>query len=121
MADITPKNEVPSDHMEVGSSSNAAPPAAGQRVAPDSHEATAELTRAVNEREEDMEEDVDEKHGAKAARSKKADDDDKPKRAAAKKKDDDKQAKKQNACAYCGHKNDEDATACGGCGIVLRM
>lgn len=63
MPDITPKNEVPSDHTtppEAGS--NVAPPASAERMPADSPEATAELTRAINAREEQMEEAVDEKH-----------------------------------------------------------
>jgi hypothetical protein len=70
MADITPKNEVPSDHMtppEAGS--NEAPPANAQRLPPDHPEATKELTQAVNAREEQMEETVDEKHEGQARRA----------------------------------------------------
>lgn len=26
----------------------------------------------------------------------------------------------KNACIYCGHKNDEDAAQCGGCGIGFK-
>jgi hypothetical protein len=61
--EITPQNEVPSDHTtppEAGS--NVAPPADGQRIPPDSPEATRELTQAINAREEAAEEVVDEKH-----------------------------------------------------------
>lgn len=63
MSDIAPKNAVPSDHTtppEAGS--NVAPPASAERVPADSPEATADLTRAINAREEAAEEAVDEKH-----------------------------------------------------------
>lgn len=33
------------------------------------------------------------------------------------KKDDEKN---QDACIYCGHKNDEGAAQCGGCGIGFK-
>lgn len=63
MAENTPSNAVPSDHTtppEAGS--NVAPPASAERVPADNPEATADLTRAVNAREEAAEEAIDEKH-----------------------------------------------------------
>jgi hypothetical protein len=66
------KGPVPSDDMAPPDASltpgdapsTIAPPANAQRVAPDSHEGTAELTRAVNAGEEAAEENLEEKHAA---------------------------------------------------------
>lgn len=107
MADRDAQKPDPLDHTsppEAGS--NVAPPVVPPSVSAGSDEGTARLTRAINEREDTLDDAAD----AAAAETLAP----KPRAAA-------KAEPKLSACNQCGAENKADARFCKGCGIGLRV